>query len=51
MPTYLKNSTELKKEFKALQLPPHARLFTADAVSMYTNIDTEAALFEISAFL
>ena len=51
MPTYLIKSTELKTEFKALQLLPHACLFTADAVSMYTNINTEVALFEISAFL
>ena len=51
MPTYVKNSTKLKKEFETLKLPPNARLFKADAVYMYTNIDTKATLFKISAFL
>ena len=35
----------------AIQLPPNARFFTADAESMYTNIPTEAALEAISAFI
>jgi hypothetical protein len=44
IPSYINNSTELIKELKQLQLPPGARVFTADATSMYTNIDTVTGL-------
>ena len=41
VPTDLRDSYQVLKELKDLgNLPPHARLFTADAVSMYTNINT-----------
>ena len=43
-PTYLKSSFHLKIDMDSLTLPPHCRLFTADATSMYTNIDTTAAI-------
>lgn len=43
--TYLKDSYVVLNDIRNLgQLPPYARLFTADAVSMYTNIDTKHAL-------
>ena len=42
--SYLKNMLELKKQLLELHLPTNARLFTADAVSMYTNIPTHTAL-------
>jgi len=42
--SYFPNSFELKKQLLELELPPNARLFTADAVSMYTNIPTTRAL-------
>ena len=51
MPTYVKNSADLKQNLESLKLPENARLFTADAVSMYTNINTEAALSEIAIYL
>ena len=49
--TVLKSSRVLKLELEALDLPPNAFLFTADAVGMYTNINTKMALWEIGNFL
>ena len=49
--SYFKNTLELKKQLLELHLPPNARLFTADAVSMYTNIPTHTALNLISKYL
>jgi hypothetical protein len=43
--TYLKDSFAVLDDIQALgPLPPNAKLFTADAVSMYTNIDTAHAM-------
>ena len=50
-PSYFKDSFVLKALLDKLILPPNARLFTADATSMYTNIKTEAALQEIGTFI
>ena len=49
--SYLKNTLELKKELLDLNLPRNTRLFTADAVSMYTNIPTHTALNLIGNYL
>ena len=50
--TYLKNSTSLLDMLERLgQLPPNAWLFTADANSMYTNIDTDHAIEVIGMWL
>ena len=50
--TYTKNSRELKDNIIQLSpLPPGARLFTADATSMYTNINTNMAIIEIAQYL
>jgi hypothetical protein len=49
--TYFKSSFDLKKELVGLTLPPSARLFTSDAISMYTNINTDSALREIRLYL
>ena len=49
--SYFKNTLELKKELLNLNLPRNARQFTADAVSMYTNIPTHTALNLIGKYL
>ena len=49
--SYFKNTLELKKKLLELHLPTNARLFTAGAVSMYTNIPTHTALNLIGKYL
>jgi hypothetical protein len=44
MPTYFKDSFVLKAMLDVLHIPQNGQFFTADADSMYTNIDTEPAL-------
>lgn len=51
MPGYFKSSYELKEDLIPLKLPPNAVIFTADATSMYTNIDTDFALTIIEEFI
>ena len=51
MPTYFKDSFEFKAIIDALKVPPGGKSFTADAVSMYTNINTNGALSVICPFL
>jgi hypothetical protein len=50
--SYFKSSFTLLKELNEMDnLPTSARLFTADAVSMYTNIPTHKALYSIKRYL
>ena len=49
--SYFKNTLELKKQLLELHLPTNARLFTANAMSMYTNIPTHTALNLIGKYL
>eukprot|EP00957_Ditylum_brightwellii_P187242 14260456-Ditylum_brightwellii.AAC.1 len=44
MPTYLADSKQLKDDLIQFNIPPGAKIFTADATSMYTNLKTEFAL-------
>jgi len=49
--SYFKNSFVLRQQLVELVLPPNARLFTADAVSMYTNIPTNRAAIMLGHLL
>lgn len=52
LPTYIKDSNQLLEELASLgALPPNAKLATADANSMYTNIDTDHAILVIGLWL
>ncbi len=48
---HIKNSTTLISQLKQLPLPAGVKIFTADAVSMYTNIDTTLGMDAIRQFL
>ena len=49
--SFFKDSFELKTILSELSVHPSARLFTADATSMYTNIKTDVALTLISQLI
>lgn len=52
IPTYIKNSAELINDIRALgPLPLGARLFKADAKSMYTNISTDHGIATVNSWL
>ena len=48
--SYFQDSFTLKKELDLQEIPSHARLFSCDATSMYTNIRTGPALHHIGQF-
>lgn len=51
-PSHIKDSYQVLTQLQQLgPLPPSARLFTTDAVSMYTNIDTDHGLETIEKWL
>jgi hypothetical protein len=45
---YFKSSFDLKTELVTMDVPPGAQLFIADALSMYTSINTDRALQFVS---
>jgi hypothetical protein len=49
--SYLKNSTTVIQDLKNFHLPQGAQLFSADAKSMYTNIDTPTGLKAVQDFI
>ena len=52
LPSFIGSSYDLKEALDTIPiLPADAKLFTADAVSMYTNIDTYRAIGSIRSFL
>ena len=54
LPTYMKDSEQLQQSLLKTfpnGLPPNARLFSVDAVSMYSNIDTAHGLEVIAQWL
>ncbi len=44
IPSYIKDSRDLLKEIQTLHIPSDAKIFTADASAMYTNIDTNTGI-------
>ena len=50
MPSYFRDSFEIKTLLTTLHLPHDAIMCTADATSMYTNIQTTPALHIISQY-
>lgn len=51
LPTYIESSFSYKQKLERLNLDwSRAKLFTADATSMYTNIDTDHAISELQKF-
>jgi hypothetical protein len=49
--SHIHNSIEVIQALKNIQIPKKALLFSADAVSMYTNIDTPTGVSAIRDFL
>jgi hypothetical protein len=49
--SYIKNSIKVIKDLRDLFIPQNALLFSTDAVSMYTNIDTASGLQAMRQFL
>ena len=49
--SYISSSYDLKQELLQLHLPPGSKLFTADAIAFYTNINTAQALRTIGHYL
>jgi len=48
---YIKNSIAVIQDLKCLTIPDNALQFSADAVSMYTNIETQQALTSMHDFI
>jgi len=51
MKSYVKKSFEVIQDLKRITLPDNALIFSADATSMYTNIDTEIGIQAVRDFL
>jgi len=49
--TYIKYSFSFKSEISKLKLPPNASIFTYNAISMYTNINTDNCIARNSEYI
>jgi hypothetical protein len=49
--SYVKNSFSALEELKQMNIPDNALLFSADATSMYTNIDTPTGNTAVRDFI
>ena len=49
--SYFCNSYDLHQELCSTQYHPTAKLFTADAISMYTNIPTNTAILLVAKYI
>jgi len=49
--SYIQNSISVADDLKSLEIPDGALLFSADATSMYTNIDTKTGVDAIRDFI
>jgi hypothetical protein len=50
-PGYIIDSAHCQDELERLDLPPNVRLFTADAIRMYSNIDLDLGIAAIRKWL
>ena len=51
MPSYFKDSLALAKLLKNLKMSKKCSIFSLDAISMYTNINTDEFLDHLTKFL
>ncbi|MFO0446862.1 MAG: hypothetical protein ACK51L_04250, partial [bacterium] len=49
--SYIRNTLDFIQEIKGIAIPDNALLFSADATSMYTNIDTDLGIQAIRDFI
>ena len=50
IPSFIKDSEDLQNQLSNLTIPPDTKLFTCNAISMYTNIDVNHSIFVMSEF-
>ena len=50
LPTFIKDSHQFQKELSRIKVPKNTKIFTCDAISMYTNIDIDHRIAIIHAW-
>ena len=51
IPSFIQDSISLKQQLEQTDIPSNTKLFTADAISMYTNIDVDHSVTIIKTWL